>query len=57
MKNSIVQRIAQDNTWLEEQVNEYLGQKIATIIPVSNYNLDLITQNWFNDWCAFVRFY
>lgn len=43
IENSIVERIARDNSWLEEKVQEYFGQEIATVLPVSNYNLDIIT--------------
>lgn len=43
VENFIIQKIAEDNSWLEKKVKQLFGQEIATILPVNNYNLDLIT--------------
>lgn len=43
VENFFIQKIAEDNSWLEEKVKQLFGQEIATILPVNNYNLDLIT--------------
>lgn len=41
VENSLIQKIAEDNSWVEAKVKEYFGQEIATIMPVSNYNYEL----------------
>ncbi len=43
VENFIIQKIAEDNSWLEAKVQQLFGQEIATILPVNNYNLDLMT--------------
>lgn len=44
VENFIIQKIAEDNTWLEEKIKQLFGQEIATVIPVNNYNLNLLSE-------------
>ncbi|TVQ45914.1 MAG: GTPase [Gloeocapsa sp. DLM2.Bin57] len=45
LENTLVQKIAEDNTWLETKVTEYFATEMATVLPVSNYNCDMLLNN------------
>jgi len=42
IENSIIDKIAKDNIWLEEKVNEYFGEVLAATAPKTNHKPKLM---------------